>query len=158
MDSSNLLVLAFILLFCILLTMKFSLAKHEILLGILVALLHFCSCMIEICCCFSSVNVNLFQLSEDFLAYRLLHPIVLIWIPCSYSFQLVNVICWFLEKQFQLLFPVRSTSRPIYRLHQKSLRCYCLSVLSCNINRSSNLFINMPFCTDHRQRKAIEAF
>lgn len=74
MNSSNLLVLAFILLFCILLTMKFSLAKHEILLGILVALLHFCSCMIEICCCFSSINVNLFQLTEDFLAHRLLHP------------------------------------------------------------------------------------
>lgn len=74
MDSSNLLVLAFILLFCVLLTMKFSLAKHEILLGILVALLHFCSCMIEIHCCFSSINVSLFQLMEDLVAHRLLHP------------------------------------------------------------------------------------
>lgn len=59
MNSSHLLVLAFILLFFVLLTMKFSLAAQEILLGILVALPHFCSCLTEICSCFCSMNESL---------------------------------------------------------------------------------------------------
>lgn len=94
MDSSHLLVLALILLFFLLLTMKFSLAEHEILLGILIALLHFCLCVIEICCCFCSINVNLFQSTEVFVV-QITASSVSVWIPWSYSSQPVSVICWF---------------------------------------------------------------
>lgn len=83
----------------LLLTMKFSLAEHEILLGILIALLHFCLCVIEICCCFCSINVNLFQLTEVFVV-QITASSVSVWIPWSYSSQPVSVFCWFLEKQF----------------------------------------------------------
>lgn len=75
MNSSHLLVLAFILLFFMLLTMKFSLATHEILLGILVALLPFCSRLTQIRCLFCSTNVNPLLLTEIFVVHRFLYSL-----------------------------------------------------------------------------------
>lgn len=103
MNSSHLLILAFILLFFVLLTMKFSLATHEILLGILVALPHFCSCLTEIYSRFCSMNESVLA-GRSFCSAQIAAFSILDWILGSCSSHPVSVIFCSLEKINKLAF------------------------------------------------------